>query len=405
MKIGIFTDAYLPLPTGVATAVDRTARALEKRGHEVTIIAPSMPGYIDTDNHIYRLPSVRFLSTGSRAGIHVPNKTFLQILNKDFDIVHAYNGGSVSLLAWEIAKAKRIPYVFTYCTLLVQYKHYLGQWLGNEAFMRMLSRVICNYSDYLIVPTEAVKHELIEYGVTKPMHAHPTGIELNLYKGRKKGWIRKQLDLEKDTKILLHVGRLGKEKAIDFIIDAFGEIQKKVSNSVLVLVGEGTDKDLLQDQIDNAGLHDKVHFLGVFPPEELPNIYTDADLFLFASQTETQGLVILESLASSLPIVAVQDKVFNGILVDGKNSYLVKKDVKQYTAKVVKLLTDEKLRQEFADQSLQSAQQFSIEKTAIELETIFEELIKQFETTPPSYRRRYLNKFQNLMKPFLLARK
>jgi glycosyltransferase involved in cell wall biosynthesis len=211
--------------------------------------------------------------------------------------------------------------------------------------------------------------------------------------------------LGKQTKILLHVGRLGKEKAIDFIIDAFVQIQKKTPDSVLVLVGEGADKDILQERVDQVGLHDKVHFLGVFSPEKLPDIYTDADLFLFASQTETQGLVILEALASSLPIVAVKDNVFDGILEDGKNSYLVKKDRNVYADKVVKLLQDEKLRKEFAEQSLKSAQKFSIEKTAIELETIFEELIREFDQTPLSSRRKYLYKFHGLMKPFLLVRK
>src|SRR5215213_9201460 len=117
MKIGVFTDSYMPLPNGVATGVDRTVRALEKRGHEVSVIAPSVPGYKDERDNVYRLPSLRFVTSDSRFALHIPNRVMLSIVKYDFDIIHAHNGGPISFLGWEIAKAKKRPYVFTYWTL------------------------------------------------------------------------------------------------------------------------------------------------------------------------------------------------------------------------------------------------------------------------------------------------
>lgn len=405
MKIGIFTDAYLPLPNGVSTAVDRTARALEKKGHTVTIIAPNVPGHKDNKKNIYRLPSISFLATGTRFALHIPNKTLLDIVRLDFDVIHAYNGGPISLLGWEIAKTKDIPYVFTYCTLLVQYTHYLGKWLGNPRFMKILSKIICNYCDYLIVPTGSVKIELLSYGVTKKMHIDPTGIELDEYKDHTKGFIREKIGVGKNKKIVLHVGRLGQEKAIDFLISAFWQLQKRTPQAVLVLVGSGAQEQTLRNQVEALGLSDSVFFLGAFPPETLPQIYADADIFVFASQTETQGLVILEALASSLPIVAVKDAVFHEILDHGKNSYMVKKDAKLFAESVFTLLNDKKLHAMFAKNSLETAKKFSIQQTADNLEKVYEELIKEASSKPPGYRKKYLNKFHHLMKPFFLVRK
>jgi len=401
MKIGVFTDSYMPLPNGVATGVDRTVRALEKRGHEVSVIAPSVPGYKDERDNVYRLPSLRFVTSDSRFALHIPNRVMLSIVKYDFDIIHAHNGGPISFLGWEIAKAKKIPYVFTYWTLGTRYTHYF--WNGklmSPRMMQFISKVICNFCDYLIAPTNRVKKELRSYGVSQPINVIPTGIELEKYTAQKKGFIRNKIKVGKDTKILLHVGRLGKEKSIDFLIKAFAEVRKKHTDTVFVLIGTGNEELSLKALVAELHVEDFVYFLGAFHPDLIPEVYADADIFTFASETETQGMVLFESLASALPIVAVEDDVFEGILLNGENSYLVPKEEHLFAEKVGMLLQNEKLRKKFAASCLRTAQKFSIEKTAEILEKHYEKLIDSRS------RDTYMTSFKNFItKPLFLMRK
>ncbi len=378
MNIGFFTDAYIPLPNGVSTSVERCVRALENRGHEVSIIAPNVPNYKDKRKNVYRLPSVRFVTADSRFALHIPNRVLLKIVKKDFDIIHAHNGGPISFLGWEIAKTRGIPYVFTYWTLIDRYTHYFWNGkLATPAVMRFVSRVICNYSDYLIVSTNRVKRELISYGVNQQIHILPTGIELEEYNKIKKGFIRNKIKIGKDTRILLHVGRLGKEKSVDFLIKAFAEINKTLPNTVLVLVGSGTEEKALQELVIKLQLENRVHFLGSFNPDSIPQVYADADIFLFASQTETQGMVIIEALASGLPIVAVKDEAFKNVVENNKNGYLVEKNSLKFAQKTIKLLSDNKLHNSFSVNARQTALQFSVKKTAQYLDDVYETLIKE----------------------------
>ncbi len=381
MKIGFFTDSYLPMRDGVTTSVETCARALEQRGHEIYIIAPRQPGYKDKRKNIYRLTSIKFVNTPEvRWALQLPEKSLLQVFKIDFNIIHGHSGGGVTLIGLQIARAKGIPYVGTYHTLFSHYTHYFfnGK-IIRPRMIELTSKFIGNLCDYLIAPTERVKKELISYGVTKPINVLPNGIDVENYKNVEKGFLRKKTKISHDKKILLYIGRLGKEKSVDFLIQTFKLIHEHHHNTALVIVGDGPEKQNLKNIAETLHLNGDVYFLGEIAHITIPKVYADADVFVFASQTETQGMVILEAFASGLPVVAVDDDVFKNVIESNKNGYLVKKDTGEFAKKVLHIITNKIIYKKFSHQASQSASKFSVETTAFYLEKLYEKLIEEKE--------------------------
>lgn len=381
MKIGIFTESYLPQLDGVATSfVEATANALEKRGHEVYIVAPRHPRYLDQRKNVFRLYSIKVVKKPEiRLSVEVPEKALFQLMKTQFDVIHGFPGlAGITFAGLQIAWMRNIPIVGTFHTFFVYYTHYVfnGKVI-TPAMNEWLCTTISNRFDYLIAPTLKVKQEMIRSHIVKPIVVVPTGVDVERYVNTKKGFLRKKLSLSTKTKILLYVGRIGREKSVEFLIRSFQIIAKQDKNVVLVLVGEGPDRSLLQNLTHELQIEKRVYFTGPINHTEINKVYKDADLFVFASQTETQGMVILEAFASGLPVVAVKDEVFHSILEHGRNSLLSAKESDMFAKQVIKLLTDKKMYRTFSKNALITAQKFSIDKTAETLEKLYMMLIEQ----------------------------
>lgn len=379
MKIGFFTDAYFPQVNGVVTSVYETTKGLRKRGHEVVIIAPFYPNYNDTkEDNVIRLSSIPIhKKLNIRLATHLPDKTLRNLYKDSFDIIHAHGGGTISLLGLEIARIKKIPIVFTYHTLWNKYTHYFLKGAVRPKVVERMSRIVCNRCTAIIAPSKRIKNELISYGVKKPIFVLPSGVDLERFKGKNIGFLRKKLKLKNECRILLSIGRLGIEKSIDYLIKAFGLVAKENKNTVLVIVGEGTEKQNLQNLTIQLGLKDRVYFTGNIDFEDMPLVYKDAYLLLFASRTETQGMVILEALASGLPVVAINDAVYDGIIKDKKNGILVSNNIDQFTKACLLLLNSPSYRNELSKNARKTIQKFPVSKTAEALEKLYEKLIFQ----------------------------
>lgn len=379
MRIGFFTDTYLPQLDGVATSVEVCARALEERGHEVYIIAPRYPRYKDDAKNVYRLTSIKFVSTPEmRWALQLPEKPLLEILRLNLDVIHGHAGGGITFLGMQLARAKGIPFVGTYHTLLNHYTHYFfnGK-IVTPKMVEVATKFVGNLCDHLIAPTDRVRNELMHYGVKKPIHVLPSGIDLEEYKSVKKGFLREKANLPKKTKILLYVGRLGKEKSVDFLIRSFKLISEKNPHTALVLVGDGPDKSALKRLAARLQLKDKVIFFGSINHHDIANVYADADLFVFASRTETQGMVLLEALASGIPVVAVNDEAFENVIKIGKTGYLVKPDEDLFADKTHDLLNNDALYKSFSQAALKSVEKYSVRNTALYLEQLYKKVIDE----------------------------
>lgn len=375
MIIGFFTDWYLPQPNGAATSAEAWARELEKLGHKVYVIAPNYPDYKDKKN-VIRLPSLKFIKQPEvRFATYLPVKSMLEISKINFDIIHSFSGGTISILGLIVARLKKIPYVFTYYTRLNHFGHYfLKGKIINQKMIEKASRIFCNKCDCLIVPMLKIKDELVSFGVKKPIVVIPSGVDAYKFKKQQKGFLHKKTGIKKG-KILLYVGRLGQEKSVDFLLKAFKVIHDKDQAINLVLVGDGPEESNLRKLAKELKITKRVHFAGLIDTTEMNKAYVDAEIFVFASQTETQGMVILEALASGLPIVAVKDAVYDGVIKDKINGILVDNDPQKFAEACLEILNNSSYRKKLSENGVRNMQNFSLPTTAKSFEKLYAKLI------------------------------
>jgi 1,2-diacylglycerol 3-alpha-glucosyltransferase len=376
MKIGMFTDSYLPAHDGVATSVAAVSKQLKKLGHDVYIIAPEYPHTKDP-KYVYRIFSVRIYKEPEiRVGLEIPQPALLKISAIDFDIIHGHSGGAISFLGWQLALLRNVPFVETYHTLWKFYHHYFFfPRLITPGLIKKISVLFGNDCDALIAPTHKVKKVLVSYGIKKKIYVLPSGIEREKFLHQEKGYLHNSLDIPRTTKILLTVGRLEKEKSLDFLIRAFAGIHTACPETVLVIVGEGRDRLKLQQLAYSLHVQGVTYFVRVVPYVDMHKIYADSDLFLFASRTETQGIVITEALTSGVPVVAVDDVAFDGVIQQGYNGFLVRKNREEYVEKVVTILKNGSQMKILSINAKESSVGFSARKSALSLENIYKELI------------------------------
>ncbi len=290
----------------------------------------------------------------------------------DFDIIHGHSGGPISMMGWQIARMKGIPYILTYHTMWKHYAHYFFlKHVLKPRILTKLSAVLGNFSDAVIAPTQKVQQALLSYGVRKPIYVIPSGINIEHFETAEKGYLRKQYGIPKSKRILLTVGRLGREKSIDFLIAAFAIAQKIESNMVFVVVGEGKDKEKLQRYAQRLGVSEVVYFIGTVPFDKMPSIYSDSDLFIFSSHTETQGLVIVEAMAGGVPVIAVTDGAFEGVIKNGINGYIVKRNVSHFAKKIVDMMRIPDIRWQMGRNAKKKAADFSIHTTTNMIENVY----------------------------------
>lgn len=379
MNIGFFTDGYYPQITGVSTSIEGMMRSLEKRGHSVYIIAPKFPNYTDKRKKNIRLNSIKVTEDPEiRITTFTPEKKLMQVAQIDFDIIHGFAGGPTASLGLAIAKVKQIPFILTYNTRFNRYTHYL--WKGKiikPGFVEKATRIFANRCDTVVVPSLQMKKELSSFGVKKPMVILPNGVDTKSFHQTGKSFLRRKLGIPKNEKILLYVGRLGKEKSVDFLLKVLKLTQKEYPNTSLIIVGDGPEKKKLVNLSKRLGIDEKVYFTGFIETKDIPKVYQDIDCFVFASQTETQGMVILESLAAGVPVVVVKDNVFDGIVKHNSNGMISENNVQDFAKNIECLLSHPTIQQKLAKEAVKTAQQFSLESSAEKFEQLYRQLIQQ----------------------------
>ncbi len=379
MKIAVFTDTYFPQLNGVPISIENFTGVLRKKGHKVYIYAPKIKDFQDTDEDVSRLSSVKVVSSEPevRVPIPLPNKIYRQMLRQDFDLVHAHGNGAFSLLGYQVAKLKNIPFILTFHNFHSKYTHYfLNGAVVKPYMMEAGLRVFANLCDGVITPSEKMKAELEKYGVKGEVKVIPSFIDSRRFINNQKGYLHKKFAIPNDAPILLSVGRLGKEKNFDFLIQTFKKLSTQNDDAHLVIVGYGLEKANLSKLVKRLGLTKRVHFTGRLDKEIIPKAYADADIFVFASDSETQGICVLEAATSGLPFVVVDDAAFDNVVKEDVNGYKspLKKDV--FAHKIIDLLGNEQKRIEFGLASSKiAAENFQAEKLTNELVSYYDMIL------------------------------
>jgi len=358
MKIGIITDTYYPQLNGVSIAIDSFTRELRKLGHEVYIFAPLIKNYKDKDKNIFRISSFKVISSEPEVlvPIPIPQQSYKQIFNMNLDVIHAHGNGAFSFLGCQIAKLKGIPFILTFHTVHTKYTHYfLNGKIIRPKMVAVGLRMFADICDGIITPSEKMKNELITWGVKKEIKIIPNFIDFARFQKNKKGYLHKRFSIPETHKILLTVGRLGKEKNFPFLINMFKKLVITQPNLHFAIVGRGGELGNLKRLTSRLGLSKKIHFTQKVEAELMQDVYADADIFVFSSQTETQGICVLEAAASGLPIVVVKDPAFDNLAVDGETGFNVPANQEIFAQKVEQLLKDDALRQRFGRNAMETA--------------------------------------------------
>lgn len=382
MNIGIFSDTYFPQINGVATSIRTLAHGLESKGHNVYIFTPWDPRTPEIDEpNVFRIPSMPFLFVKNfRAGLLCPPHLLRKIHSLNLDIIHTQTEFSLGFFGKFISKTQGIPLVHTYHTMYEDYVHYIaGGYIITSEMARDFSKVFCNATTDVIVPTEKTQDLLISYGVTTPISIIPTGIDTSHFSRdnfcpEEILELRQSLGLDADTPVVLSLGRIAKEKSIDVVIRAMPELLQKLPTAKMVIVGEGPEKENLELLSKSLEIENHVVFTGGKPWTEIGKYYQLGDVFCSASVTETQGLTFAEAMAAGLPVVAKKDPCINNIITHNHTGLLFEEEI-DIPNLLYQVLTDNNLQDRLSKAGMETMKELSVENFSTSVETLYEKIL------------------------------
>ncbi|MCK9389307.1 MAG: glycosyltransferase [Sulfuritalea sp.] len=314
LHVLMLSDVYFPRINGVSTSIQTFRAALAARGVRVTVVAPEYPGtdaVADTMANIVRLPSRAVpLDPEDRLMLwrHLGDLD-RRLARADFDLVHVQTPFAAHYAGLRLARARGIPCLATYHTHFEEYLFHYVRFLPRHALRfaaRRLARHQCNALDAVVVPSQPMAATLRDYGVGTPLHVIPTGLPQNQFARGDGDKFRRDQGIAPERRVALFVGRAAFEKNIGFLLEMIAIACRQQPQLMLVIAGEGPALPALRRQAAALHLDDHIRFVGYLPREgSLRDCYAAADVFTFASHTETQGLVLLEAMAIGLPVLAI----------------------------------------------------------------------------------------------------
>jgi len=379
MRIAIFTDTYLPQINGVVFSTHTFAREFEALGHEVIIIAPKL-GKTETETgNIWRLKSLPFPFQPEHRITSPLSRKLRDFGNQKIDIIHIQTPFFMGHLGQYLGWRHKIPMVHTYHTFWAEYLHYfplLPKSWRRRVDLLLLSKNFCNRCHHIVVPSVQIQDTLENYEVKKPITVIPTGIQVDRKIDHTNVLsFRKTWHIADTDKICIFVGRLGKEKNVYFLLDAFGKIHGENSHAKLLLVGDGPEREGLRLHAEKLGILDAVIFCGYLSHDEVFVAYAASDIILFPSKTETQGLSLLEGMSIGKPAVCLNALGVKQLLENERGGFLTEENISDYVAASMRLLSDPALYAEKALEAKERASEFSSTQMAKKLLAVYEGLL------------------------------
>lgn len=358
LKIGVFTDSFRPYTSGVVRSIELFSREFNARGHEVFVFGPDYPMlHYPREEKVFRFVSIP-APTMPDFALPIPISVQLGSTMRriGLDIIHVHSPFLLGRMGARAAKRYNLPLVFTFHTLYDQYVHYFPvAQQASRKLVQVIGRDFCNRCDLVVTPSRLVMNYLRRIGVTTAVQPIPTGVELEEFRGADPLWLQKNFDVRSDERVLLFVGRLGKEKNVIFLLKSFQLVQKVIPGLKLVLVGKGPLESYLHRLCNDLGISDKVIFTGVLPRQKIVHCYASAHLFVFPSVTETQGLVIGEAKATGLPVVAVRAFGPAEMVQHGEDGLLTDPSLASFTESTLQILRDQDLYHSMRQKALDNA--------------------------------------------------
>jgi 1,2-diacylglycerol 3-alpha-glucosyltransferase len=363
MNILFISDVFFPRVNGVSTSINTFATELRSLGHQVTLIAPSYTDEDKQEEWIVRVPSHKiYFDPEDRLMNFGKLKALLPwIRDKHFDVIHIHTPFTAHYVGIYFGKKLDIPVVETYHTFFEDYLHhylpFIPQFISRK-LARTISRRQCNAVDGIVSPSKPMLDVLKQYGIKTPAEVVATGLDDSSFARVDGEHFRMSHDIPLAQPMLLFVGRVAHEKNIGFLLEMHVELIKKHPDALLVITGEGPAEESIKHSIDKLDISNKVRMIGYLDrSHELIACYKAADIFVFASKSETQGLVLLEAMAQGTAVVAIAELGTKSILIEGEGVLIAKDDVNDFADKVSVLLSDAPKRQMIGEKGRQYAQE------------------------------------------------
>jgi glycosyltransferase involved in cell wall biosynthesis len=345
VRILMVSDVYFPRVNGVSTSIQTLRQALAEAGHESLLVVPDYPG-AKAEAGIVRVPGWQIPRDPEDRLMHP--RALAAALDEldpaDFDLVHIHTPFLAHRAGVRWSRKHGLPCVETYHTLFEEYfHHYLPflpkKWLAAAA--RMISRKECDGVSAVVAPSSAMRQTLLEYGVSSPIHIIPTGLNLADFAYCDGAAFRARHGIAAERPVMAYVGRVAFEKNLDFLLSVTEQVRRDQPDVLLVIAGEGPARPSLERAVAKRGLGANVRFVGYLERRtELPSCYCAADVFVFASKTETQGLVLLEAMALGVPVVGLAEMGTRDVLKEGAGCRIAPDDVEGFARVLIPLLAD-----------------------------------------------------------------
>ena len=383
MKIAIFTDAYEPHLSGVTTSIKMLKEALTNMGHEVYIVTANLEKYrfkYDKKNKIIYIPGVKTGIYKTRLTSIYSRKALKIIKTWNLDIIHSQTEFAIGTFSRIVAKKLNIPIVHTYHTMLEDYVHYVthGHFdnFGKKIVIKLTKYFCEKKCDELIVPTDKIKELFVDkYEIAKHINVIPTGIDTTKFAMTDKMQnevkkLKKKYNLNNDDFIIGCVGRIAKEKSLDKLLKSFKKLLELNNHVKLVIVGDGPELPELKKLANTLNIANKVTFTGLVQYDDIPTYYNLFNVMTSFSTTETQGLTIIEALASSMPVICIDDESFREMVQHNYNGILFKTP-QEFLDVTLKLINNEELYKTMCINAKNSIYRYSKEVFASEILKVY----------------------------------
>lgn len=385
MNICMFTNTYLPHVGGVARSVAAFTEDLKKRGHQVLVVAPEFDGEPrDPEDEVLRIPAIQNFN-GSDFSVRLPLPFVIDQKISRFgpDLIHSHHPFLMGDSAMRTAKSRDIPLVFTHHTRYEEYTHYVSS--DSELMKRFVIHLCTEYANLcsqVVAPSRSIARLIRERGVHRPISEIPTGVDIDFFQTGNGSRFRKTHQIPADCFVIGHLGRLAPEKNLDYLGQAVVEFMDKQPQARFLVVGAGPSRKSLAARFEKKGLADRLILAGKLTGPDLADAYQAMDAFVFASKSETQGMVLAEAMAAGKPVIALDATGVREVVADGKNGRLLSGDAaySEFARAIDQYWRDADKRKQWANGALETAQDFSREHCAQKMETLYQTVLERRES-------------------------
>jgi glycosyltransferase involved in cell wall biosynthesis len=340
----MFCDMYMPHLSGVTNHIRLYKRRFEELGHEVYVFTYGNRDHEDDEPNVVRSPAIAWGKTGWQAGLGLSGEA--AELMPTLDIAHVHHPFLSGRVALRQCGARGIPVVSTNHTRYDLYSDTYASFLPRRLRMAYLRTYLSRYAsdvDVVIAPSPGVKDWLCEFGITCEAVLVPNSIDTQPFMNPRRPEDKHRFGFEQDAVVFCYLGRLGEEKNLGMLIDAFVKAAERDDRVCLLLIGDGPGRKMATERVWAHGVNERVHFAGLIPYTEVPNVLCAADVFVSASVSEVHPLVVMEGMAAGLPAIGVESPGVGDIVGDGVTGYLVSEDSAEFAERMLELARDEEL--------------------------------------------------------------